>query len=102
MMETQIVGGLGHLRIEHRIAAEAENISLAATLRPFHRFHATIMTVAAPQDAGVRPMPPQTLGHVLDDGPHLRALRSARRAKDGGNRGAARHVMCIDAKPRSS
>jgi len=40
-------------------------------------------------------MPPQTLGHVLDDGPHLRAFRSARRAKDGGNRGAARHVIDV-------
>jgi len=37
----------------------------------------------------------QALRHVLDDGPHLRALRGARRAQDGGNRRAARHVIDV-------
>ena len=38
---------------------------------------------------------PQALRHVLDDGPHLRALRGARRAQDGGDRRAARHVIDV-------
>ena len=38
---------------------------------------------------------PQALRHVLDDGPHLRALRGARRAQDGRHRRAARHVIDV-------
>jgi hypothetical protein len=52
MMEAQIVGGLFDLRIEHRIAGEAKNIVGAVVFRPFHRLDATVMTVAAPHDAG--------------------------------------------------
>jgi hypothetical protein len=40
-------------------------------------------------------MLPQVLSHVLDNGPHLRALRGARRAQDGGDRRAARHVIDV-------
>ena len=94
-MEAQIVGGLGDQRIERRIAGEAENIVATVVLRPFHGLDATVMTVAAPHDAGVRPMPPQALRHVLDDGPHLRAFRGARRAQDGHHRRAARHVIDV-------
>ena len=53
------------------------------------------MAVAAPDDAGLRPMPPQALRHMLDDGPHLRALRGARRAQDRHHRRAARHVIDV-------
>jgi hypothetical protein len=53
------------------------------------------MTIAAPHDTGVRPMLLQALRHVLDDSPHLRALRGARRAQDGSNRRAARHVIDV-------
>ena len=94
-MEAQIVGGLGHQRIERGIAGEAENIVGAVVLRPLHRLDATVMTVAAPHDAGVRPMFPQALRHVLDDGPHLGALRGARRAQDRGDRCAARHMIDV-------
>jgi Transposase DDE domain group 1 len=41
--------------------------------------NAPVMTVAAPHDASVGPMLLQDLRHVLDDGPHLRALRSSRK-----------------------
>jgi hypothetical protein len=51
--------------------------------------------VAAPDDSGVRPMSPQALGDVLDDGPHLSALGGARRAQDRHHRGAARHVTDV-------
>jgi hypothetical protein len=95
MMEAQIVDGLGHLCIERRIAGKAENVVVAVIFRPLHRFDATVMTVATPHDAGVRPMSPQALRHVLDDGPHLRALRGARRTQDGGDRRAARHVIDV-------
>src|ERR1700681_5059672 len=36
-----------------------------------------------------------TLRHVLDDGPHLRALRGPRRAQDSGDRRAARYVIDV-------
>jgi hypothetical protein len=74
-MEAQIVGGLGHQGIERRIAGEAEDVVGAVVFRPFHRLDATVMTVAAPHDAGVRPMLLEALRQVFDDGPHLRALR---------------------------
>ena len=38
---------------------------------------------------------PQALGHVLDDGPHLGALRGARRAKDGHDRRAACNMIDV-------
>jgi hypothetical protein len=37
-----------------RVASEAENIIDAVVLRPLHGLDATVMTVAAPHDAGVR------------------------------------------------
>ena len=40
-------------------------------------------------------MAAQALRHMLDDGPHLRALRGARRAQDRHHRGAARHVVDV-------
>ena len=63
--------------------------------RPVHRLNAAVMAVAAPHDAGGRPMPSQMLSHVLDDGPHLRALRGARRAKDDGDRCATPYVIDV-------
>src|SRR5207344_23799 len=56
MMEAQIVGGLGHHGIEYGIAGEAENIVSAVAFRPFHLLDATVMAVAPPHDAGVRPV----------------------------------------------
>jgi hypothetical protein len=90
VMESQIVGGLGHQGIERRIAGEAENIIDAIVLRPLHGLDATVMTVAAPHDAGVRPMRSQAFRHVLDDGPHLGALRGARRTQDRHHRRPAK------------
>ena len=95
MMEAQIVGGLGNKGIERSIAGEAENVIDVVVVRPVHGLDATVMTVAAPHDAGVRPMRPQALRHVLDDGPHLGALRGARRAQDGHDRRAARHMIDV-------
>src|SRR5215510_1213087 len=95
MMEAQIVGSLGYQRVKRRVAGEAKNVVAIVFFYPFHRLDAAVMTVAAPHDAGVRPMPPQELRHVLDDGPHLRALRGARRAQDGGNRRAARDMINV-------
>ena len=40
-------------------------------------------------------MSPHALRHMLDDGPHLRALRRARRAQDRYDRRAARHVIDV-------
>src|SRR6516162_5304171 len=95
MMEAQIVGGLGHQGIEYGIAGEAENIVGAVAFRPFHLLNATVMAVAPPHDAGVRPVFAQAFGHVLDDTPDLRALGRARRTKDGDNRGAARNMIDV-------
>ena len=94
-MEAQIIGGLGHQGIERGIAGEAEDVVGVVVFRPVHRLDAAVMAVAAPDDAGVRPMSSQTLRHVLDDGPHLGALRGARRAQDRHHRRAARHVIDV-------
>ena len=40
-------------------------------------------------------MSAQALGHMLDDGAHLRAARGARRAQDRRHRRAARHVIDV-------
>jgi hypothetical protein len=53
------------------------------------------MTVAASRDARVRPVLPQPFRHVLNDGPRLRALRRARRAQNGRDRRAARHMIDV-------
>ena len=81
MMEAQIVGGLHYQGVEHRIADEAEDVVGAVVIRPVHRLDAAIVAVTAPDDPGLRPVSPQALGHVLDDGPHLGALgvRAGRR-----------------------
>ena len=54
-----------------------------------------MLTQGVRRGTGVRPMLPQVHRHVLDDGPHLRALRGARRAQDGRVRRAARHVIDV-------
>src|SRR5204862_5060590 len=64
-------------------------------LRPFHGLNTAVVAVAAPHDAGLRPMPPYALRHMLDDGPHLGALRRAGRAQDRYDRRAARHVVDV-------
>jgi hypothetical protein len=48
---------------------------------PFHRLDPTVMAVAAPHDARLRPMTAQALAHMPDDGAHLAALgvRAGRR-----------------------
>ena len=65
---------------------ETENIIDAVVLRPLHGLDATVMTVAAPHDAVVRPMRSQALRQVFDDGPHLGAfrVRAARRIATTG------------------
>ena len=95
MMEAQIIGGVRHQGVERGIAGEAENIVLAVILRPFHSFDAAVMTVAAPDDPGVRPVLAQALRHMLDDSADLRALRGARRTQDGRHRRAARYVIDV-------
>ena len=88
-------GGLRHQGIEHGIAGEAKDVVRIVVFRPFHGLDAAVVAVAAPHDAGLRPMSPQALRHMLDDGPHLRALRGARRAQDRHHRRAARHVIDV-------
>ena len=94
-MEAQIDCGLGHQGIERGIAGEAKNVVRIVVFRPFHGLDPAIMAVAAPDDARPSPMSPQALRHMLDDGPHLRAFRGARRAQDGHHRRAARHVIDV-------
>src|SRR5262249_61375365 len=75
---------------------KAKNVvGIAIFFYPFHRLNAPVMSVAAPHDASVGPTLSQELRHVLDDGPHLRALRGACRAKDDGNRCAAPYVIDV-------
>ena len=95
MMEAQIIGDLCHQGVEHGIPGEAEDVVGLVVLSPVHRLEAGVVAVAAPDDPGVGPMSLQTLGDVLDDGPHLGALRGARRAQDCHHRGAARHVIDV-------
>src|SRR5439155_22084770 len=51
--------------------------------------------VAAPDNPGLRPMSLHALRDMLDDGPHLGALRGARRAQDRHHRRAARHMIDV-------
>src|SRR5262245_44116162 len=95
MMETQIDSGLRHQGIERGIAGEAENVVRIVVFRPVHRLDPAIVAVAAPHDAGVRPMAAQMLGHMFDDGAHLAALRRARLAQDRRHRHAARYMIDV-------
>jgi len=94
-MEAQIGRGLRHQGIEHGIAGEAENVVRIVVFCPFHRLDPAVVAVAAPHDAGFRPMAAQALGHMLDDGTHLGALGGARRAQDRRDRSAARNVIDV-------
>src|SRR6516225_6213485 len=97
MMDDQIVGDRGYLLVKHWVARKAKNVvGIAIFFYPLHRLNAPVMSVAAPHDASVGPTLSQELSHVLDDGPHLRALRGARRvglawrilhSRNGGLRG---------------
>ena len=95
VMEAQIGSGLCHQGVERGIAGEAEDVIGAVILRPFHGLDAAVMAVAAPDDAGPAPMSPQTLRYVLDDRPHLRALRGAGRAQQRHHRRAAPGVIDV-------
>ena len=53
------------------------------------------MTVAAPYDAGMRPVFAKAFGHMLDHGSHLRPLGGARRPQNGRDRRAARHMIDV-------
>ena len=94
-MEAQIGRGLRHQGIEHGIAGEAENVVRIVVFCPFHRLDPAVVAVAAPHDAGLRPMAAQALRHMLDDGTHLGALRGACRAQDRHDRRAARNVIDV-------
>src|SRR5262250_1877619 len=74
MMEAQIDSGLRHQGVERGIAGEAENVVCIVVFCPFHRLDPAVVAVAAPHDAGLRPMTAQALGHMPDDGAHLAAL----------------------------
>src|SRR5258708_1092635 len=97
VMKAQIVGGFGDQRIKRRVAGKAKNVVAIVLFYPFPRLDAAVMTVAAPHDAGIQPMPPQELRHVLDDGPHLPALRGPRPAQDACDRRASRDMVDADA-----
>ena len=94
-MEAQIDRGLRRQGVERGIAGEAKNVVRTVLLRPVHRLDPAVMAVAAPHQAGLRPMAAQALGHMLDDGAHLAALGGARRAQDRRHRRAARHVIDV-------
>ena len=70
-MEAQIDSGLRHQGVERGIAGEAENVVCIVVFCPFHRLDPAVVAVAAPHDAGLRPMTAQALGHMPDDGAHL-------------------------------
>jgi hypothetical protein len=82
MMEAQVVSDLCHQGVEHGIAGEAEDLVGVVVLSPVHRLDPAVVTLAAPDNPGVRPMSHHSLGHVLDDGPYFGALGGARRAQD--------------------
>jgi hypothetical protein len=56
MKEAQIVGGLRYEGVERGIAGKAEDVVGVVVFRPFHGLDAAVVAVAAPDDAGVRPM----------------------------------------------
>src|SRR5574339_1015312 len=91
--------GLGivhHARIEAAVALEAEDVVAAVVLAPCHRLDAAVVAVAAPDDAGGRPVAADAAGDVLDDAPHLPAGGRLARAQDHDHRLAALHVIDVD------
>jgi hypothetical protein len=94
-MEAQLVGGPRGQRVKRCVAGEAKNVVASVLLYSLQRLNAAVMTVAAPHDDGVRPVLLQELRHMLDDVPHLRALRGARWAQDGGDRCTAGDVIDV-------
>src|SRR5206468_12870425 len=69
MMEAQIVSGLCHEGIQRGIAGEAEDVLRIVVFRPFNGLDAAVVAVAAPDDAGVRPMSPHALRNMLSGVP---------------------------------
>src|ERR1700732_3434762 len=68
---------------------------VAKLFRPMRKFgYPKPFNSSAPGKDNVM-MLPQPFRHMLDDGPHLRAFRGARRAKDSGDRRAARNMIDV-------
>jgi hypothetical protein len=99
-VEVQIIGDLRHKGVEHRIAGEPEDVVGFVVLCTVHRLDAAVVTVAAPDNPGVRPMSFQALRDMLDDGSHLGTLRGARWAQDRHHRRAARDVIDVHRRTR--
>jgi hypothetical protein len=96
MAQEHDLGILGDARIERAVALEAEDVGAVVGLAPRHGLDAAVVAVAAPDDAGGRPVLPDAARHVLDDGPHLRAGRRLARAQDHHHRLAALDVVDTD------
>jgi hypothetical protein len=67
--------------LSNGIAGEAKDGVIIVVFSPFHGLDASVVAVAAPHDADLRPMSAQAFRHLLDDGPHLGAfgVRAGRR-----------------------
>ena len=64
MIKAQIDRGLRHQGVECGIAGKAKNVVRTVLLRPVHRLDPAVMAVAAPHQAGLRPMAAQAPGHM--------------------------------------
>ena len=93
--EAQRLRSLGNEAVEPAVAGKAEDIAGAIAFSPCHRLVPAVVAVAAPDQAGRRPVAADALRQVPDDGAHLRALGRPGRTQDGDDRRAAGDVVDV-------
>src|SRR5262245_11775556 len=93
MAYAQIVGRLGNERIEHVVTGKPKNVVDIVVFGPFHHFVTTIVTIPPPDEARLRPVLAYAARDMLDDRPHLRALRRLGGPQDRHHRRAAPHMI---------
>src|SRR5215475_8500458 len=75
MLNAQAVGRPGNQRIEYAVAGKPKNVVDVVVFGPFNHFVTAIVTVTPPDQARLRPVLAYPARDMLDDRPHLRALR---------------------------
>src|SRR5215469_7065901 len=93
MLNAQAVGRPGNQRIEYAVAGKPKNVVDIVVFGPFHHFVTAIVTITPPDDARLRPVLAYPARDMLDDRPHLRALRCLGGPQDRHQRRAAPHMI---------
>src|SRR5207342_1163051 len=82
--------------MEHRIAAEPEDVVNAVGFAPTHRFRPAVMAVTAHQDANLGPVPADVRDDMFEDRAYLHPRRGLACAQDHRHRLAARPFVDMD------